>query len=88
MYNPKQEAPMKKKIATLMMMCRMASSALFAQCKIMSYNIRNGRGMDEVCIVHKDTRQPTPRQIKAPLGNLTHFHTQQKDKGSPMHQTA
>lgn len=49
MYNPKQEAPMKKKIATLTMMCCMTSSALFAQCKIMSYNIRNGRGMDEVC---------------------------------------
>ena len=38
-----------KKIVTLILMACMASSALLAQKKIMTYNIRNGRGMDEVC---------------------------------------
>lgn len=41
---------MRKQVTTLALwMACMASSALLAQEKIMSYNIRNGRGMDEVC---------------------------------------
>lgn len=40
---------MRKKIVMLTLMACMASSASFAQWKIMSYNIRGGRGMDGVC---------------------------------------
>lgn len=40
---------MRKRIAILTLMACMASSVSFAQWKIMSYNIRGGRGMDGVC---------------------------------------
>ena len=83
---------MRKQITTLaLLMACMASSALLAQEKIMSYNIRNGRGMDEVCsyqrIADAILREKPDVVAVQEIDSMTHRSKKQDSHfvASPMH---